>query len=256
MATPASKNQVKEWRKLLMGKYRKKNRLFLAEGLRCVEQILQNGKVDVTEILSDGSEAAADLAIPGGLPVFELNSDDFVSVSDTETPQGVIAVCRMPDDPLLDEITRNEGLIVALDAVQDPGNLGTIIRTAAWFGVSAILFGTGCVDPYHPKVVRSTAGATAAIPSQKGDLDDLLSRCESSGWHTFLLDGSEEAKNMRTIKPRKKTILVAGNEANGLHPKLFRSNRIPVGIEGKAGAVESLNVAVALGIGLFGLADL
>ncbi len=251
MPTPASNNQIKAWRKLQMGKFRKKERLFLAEGDRCVEQILKNRTVEVTELISDGSSAIEDLQIPKNLPVFGLSRDDFISISDTETPQGVIAVCRMPKETDIEQVVKNEGVILALDAVQDPGNLGTIIRTAAWLGADAIFFGTGCVDPFHPKVVRSTAGATGAIPFMKESLEELLSRCEASGWHTFLLDGSEEAKNIRTIKPRKKTILVAGNEANGIRLELFAPHRISVRIKGRPAAVESLNVAVALGIGLF-----
>jgi RNA methyltransferase, TrmH family len=253
MPIPASNNQIKAWKKLQMGKYRKKKQLFLAEGVRCVEQIINNKKVDIAEILCDGREAVREMEIPDHLQVYDLSSGDFADISDTETPQGVIAVCRIPDEIPQNSILESSGVIVALDAIQDPGNLGTIIRTASWFGVEAIIFGTGCADPYHPKVVRSTAGATGAIPFIKGDLEELLSRCESSGWHTFLLDGSEEAKNIRTIKPRKKTILVAGNEANGIRPELFSTNRTTVRIEGRTETVESLNVALALGIGLFGL---
>lgn len=253
MTKTASNNQVKEWRKLLMGKYRKKNRLFLAEGVRCVEQILQNKKVDVVELLCDGNEAIRELEIPDDLPVYELSSGDFSSVSDTETPQGVIAVCRVPDEVSVDEMSKTGGLIIALDAIQDPGNLGTIIRTAAWFGVKGIIFGTGCVDPFHPKVVRSTAGATGALFYLKGDLQDLFNHLEQHNWQVYLLDGSPQSVDIRTVKPGKKSILVAGNEAGGIHPELFGSNRIPVRIEGDPATVESLNVGVALGIGLFSL---
>ena len=249
MYNKASNNQIKDWRKLLMGKYRKKNKLFLAEGLRCVEQIIQNGLIDVTALLSDGSEAAEQLD-RGEIPVYELSNDDFASISDTETPQGVTAVCRMPAEASIDEIARGDGLIVALDAIQDPGNMGTIIRTAAWFGVTAILAGTGCVDPYHPKVVRSTAGATGAVPIIKGDLEDLFSRCESSGWQAYLLDGAEDAAEINKITPDKKSVLVIGNEANGISQNLFTENRIRVRISGKSRLVESLNASVAGGIAL------
>ena len=249
MTKPASNNQIKEWRKLLMGKYRNRNGLFLAEGLRCVEQINQNGLIDVTALLSDGSGAAEQLD-RGEIPVYELSNDDFASISDTETPQGVTAVCRMPAEASIDEIARGDGLIVALDAIQDPGNMGTIIRTAAWFGVTAILAGTGCVDPYHPKVVRSTAGATGAVPIIKGDLEDLFSRCESSGWRAYLLDGAEDAIELKLIIPNSKSILTIGNEANGISQNLFTENRIRVRISGKSRVVESLNASVAGGIAL------
>ena len=249
MYNKASNNQIKEWRKLLMGKYRKKNKLFLAEGLRCVEQILQNGLIDVTALLSDGSGTVNQLE-KGEIPVYELSSADFASISDTETPQGVTAVCCMPKDNPLNDILQNEGVIIALDAIQDPGNLGTIIRTAAWFGVTAILAGTGCVDPYHPKVVRSTAGATGAVPIIKGNLEDLFSRCESSGWQVYMLDGADDAIEMNKITPDKKSVLVIGNEANGISQNLFTENRIKVRISGKSRVVESLNASVAGGIAL------
>ncbi|MCC5908153.1 MAG: RNA methyltransferase [Balneolaceae bacterium] len=256
MPTSASNNQIKKWRKLLMGKYRKKEGLFLAEGLRCVEQILDNGFLDVVEILADNSGVIDELSLTNSLPVFQLSDSDFTDVSDTETPQGVIAVCRIPDEVPMDSVISTNGPIIALDAVQDPGNLGTIIRTAAWFGVTAILFGSGCVDPFHPKVVRSTAGATGAIPFLKGDLESLFSQFESPDWQIYLLDGSESAVEIESVSPPGKTILVAGNEANGISPKLFRSNRTPVRIKGHTDSVESLNVAVALGIGLYELTDL
>lgn len=137
------------------------------------------------------------------------------------------------------------------DAIQDPGNLGTIIRTAAWFGVSGIVFGEGCVDPFHPKVVRSTAGATGTVSFLKGNLEPLFRDLESSGWHVYLLDGSARAREIRTVRPGKKSILIAGNEANGIRPELFCSNRSPVRIGGDSATVESLNAAVALGISLF-----
>lgn len=239
-----------------MGKYRKKECLFLAEGLRCVEQILENGFLDVAEILVDESGVIEELSVTDGLPLFQLSDSDFADISDTKTPQGVIAVCRMPDEVPIGSVISTNGPIIALDAVQDPGNLGTIIRTAAWFGVTAILFGSGCVDPFHPKVVRSTAGATGAIPFLKGDLERMFNQLEAPGWHTYLLDGTESAADIRSVSPRQKTILVAGNEANGINPKLFRSNRTPIRIKGHIDSVESLNVAVALGIGLYELADL
>ncbi len=248
---PASQNQIKEWKKLLMGKYRKKNGLFLAEGVRCVEQIIENRFLTVRELLIDQSDTNHQNLQTYGLPVYELTNEQYVTVSDTETPQGVIAVCEIPDEAKLDELSKTEGVIVALDAIQDPGNLGTIIRTAAWFGVSGIIFGTGCADPFHPKVVRSTAGATGIVPFLKGNLETQFLDLESEGWHVFLLDGSTRARDIQKVKPGNKSILVAGNEANGINSKLFGLNRSSVRIGGDSTTVESLNAAVALGIGLF-----
>lgn len=234
-----------------MGKHRKKNGLFLAEGIRCVEQIIENKYVNVRELLIDQSDPGHQNLQTHDLPVYELTNEQFVTVSDTETPQGVIAVCEIPDEATIDKLSKTEGVIVALDAIQDPGNLGTIIRTAAWFGTSGIIFGEGCVDPFHPKVVRSTAGATGTVPFLKGNLDTVFLDLESSGWKIYLLDGSARAQDIQTVNPDKQSILVAGNEANGINPELFGSNRKPVRIGGDSTTVESLNAAVALGIGLF-----
>ena len=249
---PASKNHIKNRKKLLMGKYRKKEQLFLAEGNRCVEQILENGAVEVIELLVEDGFDAANLN-PPSLPVYSLSSDDFNSLSDTETPQGVIAVCRIPPEADLRYLAEQRGLLVAFDEIQDPGNLGTMIRTASWFESTGLLIGEGTVDMFHPKVVRSTAGATGTIPYLKGDLIELLVNLEESGYRVFLLDASDASVELRNVNPEKdkKTVLVVGNEASGVQSKLFGNKRTAVKIEGKSNRVESLNAAVALSIGLY-----
>ena len=250
MTKSASNNQVKEWRKLLMGKYRKKNGLFPAEGLRCVEQILKNSALSITEILTDGDFSLTGLSIPGSIPIFQLSSEDFSSISDTETSQGVIAVCKIPAESSIEEITKTEGLIIALDAIQDPGNLGTIIRTAAWFGVKGIIFGTGCVDPFHPKVVRSTAGATGAIPYLKGDLKNILNHLERETREIFLLDGSARSESLGAVSTSKNAVIVVGNEGSGIDSELIKPSRKLIRIDGHSDVVESLNAAIAMSIAL------
>jgi RNA methyltransferase, TrmH family len=248
---PASKNQIKSWKKLQLGKHRKKDGLFIAEGIRCVNQIIENRVVEIESILTvEGSNEIDELIIHKA-PIFSLTKSDFDSISDTETPQGITAVCRIPEETTINKISATSGLVVAFDAIQDPGNLGTMIRTASWFGVSGLLIGKGTVDPFHPKVVRSTAGATGTIPFVKGDLDKSFTILEKFGYLTFLLDGSDQSIELTTLKPPEKSILVVGNEANGLHPKLFINNRTPVKIGGNPDRVESLNAAVALSIGLY-----
>jgi RNA methyltransferase, TrmH family len=248
----ASKNQIKNRKKLLSGKYRKKEGLFLAEGLRCVEQIIENDVVEVIELLIEDGFDATNLN-PASLPVFSLNRDDFNSLSDTETPQGVIAVCKIPEETEVNKLANKAGLLVAFDEIQDPGNLGTMIRTASWFGVSGLLIGNGTVEMFHPKVVRSTAGATGTIPYIKGDLTDIMNLLENEGYHIFLMDGSDKSVDLRNIDSGKlqKIILTVGNEGNGIQPSLFNSSRTTVRIEGKSDRVESLNAAVALSIGLY-----
>ena len=254
MIQPASNNQIKEWRKLLQGKYRKKTGLFLAEGYRCVEQIIKNKKIEVSEILTDSTINPSKIK-PDNIPVFGLSKNDFATISDTENSQGIIAVCKIPHQTSIDNISISPGLIVALDALQDPGNLGTIIRTASWFGVGGMLIGKGTADPFQPKVVRSTAGATGAIPYLKGDLAAHLDLLEKENWNIYLLDGSADSVSIDTVSPTEKTVIVVGNEGNGVDSTLVKANRKLVRIDGKSEIVESLNAAVAASIALFKFSD-
>ncbi len=244
---------MKEWKKLLRGKYRKKDGLFLAEGIRCVEQIVENNYLEIRELIVDNQADLTPIRFPKEIPVYELTSDQFLTISDTETPQGVIAVCKIPDEAKIDELSRTAGIIVALDAIQDPGNLGTIIRTAAWFGTAGLIFGEGCVDPFHPKVVRSTAGATSSVPYLKGDLNLLLDEFVTQGWEIVLMDGSKSSVPLRDYISTGKTVLVIGNEANGIDSSLFKSGRRSLKITGPRSSVESLNAAIALSIALYSL---
>ena len=250
----ASKNHIKNRKKLLSGKYRKKEGLFLAEGYRCVKQLLENGVIEIIELLTDEKFEFRDI-VAHNRQIFTLNSEDFSTISDTQTPQGVIAVCKIPKETEVNKLATKSGLIVAFDEIQDPGNLGTMIRTASWFGVNGLLVGDGTVDMFHPKVIRSTSGATGTIPFLKGDLPDLLNRLENEGYQIFLLDGSEKSVDLRNINLdiSHKIILTVGNEGNGIQPNLFNSSRTAVRIEGKSDRVESLNAAVALSIGLYQL---
>lgn len=245
---PASNNQVKLWRKLQRTKYRKKEGLFIAEGERCVEQIVTNGFVDVEAVVvEDGYQPGFQV----GDSVFEVGPSDFETLSDTDSPQGVLAVCKIPEESTSDQMQTDSGVLVALDAVQDPGNVGTIIRTTAWFGAAGILFGDGTADPFHPKVVRSTAGATGSLPYLKGDLAKLLDQFEKTGWQSYLMDGGDVAVSIKTEKPANRSILVIGNEGNGISQKLFADHRKRVRIPGDDLSVESLNAAIALGIGIY-----
>ena len=245
---PASNSQLKLWRKLQQTKYRKKEGLFLAEGERCVDQIVENGFIEIGSIILEkgympGFEYEAN--------AYEVESSDFKSLSDTDSPQGILAVCKIPEETSLEQLKNGSGVILALDGVQDPGNVGTIVRTAAWFGAVGLLIGHGTADLYHPKVVRSTAGATGALDYMKGDLAELLGNFETNEWQVYLMDGGDDSINLQSIKPEEKSILVIGNEGNGISPGLFADHRTAVRISGDQTTVESLNAGIATGIGLY-----
>lgn len=250
----ASNNEIKLLRKLNRKKYREKEQRFIVEGERAVEQVVENDLIEV-ETVFIGERFEVQEARFKGLDVCILEDEVFTEVADTETPQGILAVCKMPEEIKLDKLSIESGIIVATDAIQDPGNMGTILRTAAWFGAKALIAGKGSVDVYHPKVVRSTAGATGSIPVLAGDLEEVFSELERSGWQVMLLDGGDSAESLQSVQPISKTILVVGNEGNGISEKLLNSGRKKVKIESAPGQekVESLNAAVAVSIALWKL---
>jgi TrmH family RNA methyltransferase len=238
-------------------KYREQNQLFLIEGARAVQQVLVNKAISVEKLFFDLQQQYWTQeewkSRTGEVESFTLSEELFAEVSDTDTPQGVLAMCRMPSEISISELATREGIIVAFDAVQDPGNLGTIIRTASWFGAEALLSGKGTVDLFHPKVVRGTAGATGGIPHINGSLVEMLPDFEASDWSVYFLDTGPEAVSISQMSPTAKAIIVVGNEAHGVNTKLMSEERKKVRIpspESKP-AVESLNAAIATSIALY-----
>src|SRR5699024_6161698 len=129
------------------------------------------------------------------------------------------------------------------------------IRTAAWFGISGLLAGKGSVDIFNPKVARSTAGATGAIPHHFAALPEVLPLFEQAGWNIVLLEAAEESINIKEAANIKKTIIIVGNEANGINPALRKPERKSFHIASKTDRkqIESLNAAVAASIALYEL---
>ncbi|WP_018128232.1 TrmH family RNA methyltransferase [Balneola vulgaris] len=249
----ASNNQIKLLRKLSQRKFREKEGLFLVEGLRAVEQILQNKYCKVQAVFW-GSKTSPE-AISVSIQEYELDQEIFDEVSDTESPQGVIAVAEIPEEKSIAHISAQANFLIATDRIQDPGNMGTIIRTAAWFGVDGILVGKGSVDIFNPKVVRSTVGATGALEYRSSNLEAELELLEKEGWTIYLLDGHPGALELSTIPIMAKTVVVVGNEANGISDalKTKERQRVMIPLKGDAATVESLNAAIALSIALYQL---
>lgn len=227
-------------------------RLFLLEGERAVKQALENETPLIHSIfVEEEVYSRFDFSFSD---IFEMEAKVFREIAGTENPQGVIAVCKMPELPAVEEIAALErGIIVALDRIQDPGNLGTIIRTAGWFGAKALLAEKGTADIFNPKAARSTAGTLGAFPVLYTDLKAALLFMEQSGWQVVLLDGNPGALPIQSLAKSPKMILVAGNEANGINPDLITENRqrIMIPHPGAETPAESLNAAIAAGIALY-----
>ncbi len=255
----ASNRQQTLLRKLNRKKYRYKERLFLLEGARAVQQVIANQEIRIRALFFDEDQQYWEQPdwekVADQLEVATLPQDLFMEVSDTDSPQGVLALCEMPSEATAEELAEKSGLIVALDGLQDPGNLGTIIRTAGWFGISGIISGKGTVDMFHPKVVRGTAGATGTIPFMNGELSGVFDTLEQHNWHIYLLDAGAESKALHEISSIKKGVIVVGNEGHGIGDELMMPNRSSVRIPSPVGQenVESLNAAIAASIALYDL---
>ena len=253
----ASNRQVTLLRKLNRKKYRQQEQLFLLEGARAVEQVLENQAVQVSALFFDEHQVYWQQnrwkQYSRKIDSYFLTTDLFAEVTDTDTPQGVLALCRMPEEATIGELAASEGLIVALDGVQDPGNLGTIIRTATWFGTEGILSGKGTVDLFHPKVVRGTAGSTGVLSHRNCNLSEKLPEFEDAGWPVYLLDAGTESQSLAEVGSLGKAVIVVGNEAHGIDSELYSNsrNKVRIAAPKERTGVESLNAAVSASIALY-----
>jgi RNA methyltransferase, TrmH family len=246
-----SKSHLTTYRKLAQKKYRDQYRLFIIEGLRAVEQVLAGGKVIIEAIIT--TENAEFDAGRRDINRYILTEEDFKSLSDTQNSQGILAICHMTDEADMDLMVTGNGVIVAMDRIQDPGNLGTIIRSATWFQCTGLLLGDGTVDYYNPKVVRSTAGAVGVVPLINASLSEALPIFQANGWEVVLLDTSDEAIPLNKLAKSDKILIVVGNEGAGISNELLKSGYTNVFISGDNNHVESLNASVASSIALFHL---
>jgi len=186
--------------------------------------------------------------------VHQITPREMDQISETVTAQGIVAVMQQ-EQWTLAEVLRKGGsrsVIVALDRIADPGNLGAIIRTCDWFGVDALLLGSGCVEPYNPKVVRSTVGSIFHLPILTDhELPLMLPQVKKSGY-TVYATAADGATYTDEIRYEEKIFLMLGNEARGISPGLMQTADARLAIR-RHGAAESLNVSVACGIVLAGI---
>ncbi len=246
-----SKAMLSRLAKFSRKKYRDSEGLFLAEGLRTVTELLQS--LPDPEMLHALVLDEAAVGQLGGLKRFAGKvwlggSDAFKRLAQTASPQGVCAAFRKPEPGEFQPAARS--FVVALDDVQDPGNVGTIIRTAAWFGAEAVICGPGTADPYNAKTVRSTAGSIFALRIvETGDLAESLQHLQAEDFTVAAaaLDG-RDYRDVPEWADRR--VLVIGNEANGISAEVLAlaDCRLLIAHAGSRPAVESLNASVSAGI--------
>ena len=241
-------------RKRIITLHRKKGRnehqRALVEGWRAVEAAIL-GKAPLVEVLvSDETFAKPDVAElleQAHLPVYRLPARDGKKLSSVEQNQGIIGIVEIESTPI-DKLLQADRLLL-LDGVQDPGNVGTMIRTAAWFGIDGIIAGPGTADLYNPKVVRASMGGLwDVLHARNDDPASLLQRCPVLGFSRYGAD--LEGTSLDEWVPESKGILVIGSEARGISPAVssLLDQRVVISGSGHAKATESLNAAVAAGI--------
>lgn len=243
-------------RDLRRRKARDKHELFVAEGVRAVEELLRSpltirGALVAPQLLDAPRGAALAAALNArGIEVQQVAANEFGSAAETDSPQGVIAIAEIPARSFGDLGDDWTGVVLVLDAVQDPGNVGTIIRTAAALGAVATIALPGTVDLWNAKVVRSGMGAHFRHPALSSTWSELDTFRASSGAKLFAADASGEPAS--AVSRPSRVALVVGNEGAGLssdaRARADRTIALPISPD-----VESLNVAVAAGILLYAL---
>lgn len=233
---------------------RDKNQRFLVEGIRSLEEAIKSDfiidfAVVSNKFLNQESRSSNLISHLNKLKLFKVSQDIFETISDTVTPQGVMAVIKKKFFELGDNIKENF-LVVALDKIKDPGNMGTMIRTADAGGADAIIMNKGCVDVYNPKVVRSTMGSIFHLPLiEAEDMIDVLRNLKERGGQ-IVTTHLKAKKYYYEVDFKKPTVFVMGKEDEGVSEEIVDMSddvvRIPM-----PGSAESLNVSVAEGIILF-----
>jgi len=234
-----TKNQIKFIKSLSLKKNRIKEKLFIAEGEKIVSELLRSD-FEIKNIYATKE--------------WKVNTDNITQISNAElqrisnlkSPNKVLAVVQFKNH----KIIKHDGITLVLDEINDPGNLGTIIRMCDWFGVKQIICSKNTVDIFNPKVVQSAMGSAFRVQVHYTDLENYLSDIKTPIYGAFM-----DGKNLKEVKLPKSAHLVMGNEANGISPEINKLITDKVSIKNIGKSAESLNVAVATSILLHEFCD-
>lgn len=251
--TSSDNHTYKQTKQLLVKKFRDEYKEFSIEGLRIIMDAIDNKKEIKRILFNDtlyktaGGEKLLKICQDKGYPIYKISDKMFRDISDTKNPQGILAVLSYEEYDISNIFNKDSAFLLLLDRIQDPGNLGTILRTADAAGIDGVLITKGSVDIYNPKTIRSTMGSIFHLPIIPSiSTDSLLPLLDMHGFdvisttldtNTYLYD----------ISFSKKTVIVIGNEANGICPDIINKSDILIKIP-MFGKAESLNAAVAASI--------
>lgn len=252
---PISQNQLKLLKRLNNRVHRKKENAFIIEGTRCIDEVLLHAPtliraIYITEAFQQSSDwTRISSHLSEQLPTALISEHDLNAICDTETPQGILALMTYPDN-LPEETPPQDPMILILDKIQDPGNMGTIIRTALAAGLHELWLTHGCADPYSPKVIRSAMGAQFILKLRKfNDIESAHHFLKQYDYSKLWLTGPAATLSIfdEAYQPEKSAVVI-GNEANGIDPNISVGQWVTIPMPGVA---ESLNAAQAATIVLF-----
>ncbi|MGN9164673.1 TrmH family RNA methyltransferase [Tissierellaceae bacterium HCP3S3_D8] len=242
---------IKEIKGLYKRKNRWKKRQFIIEGIKIIEEAISNDKklehiIYSEKLLSteEGQQFFEQIKDMGN--VIKISTNLFDEISDTDNPQGILAIAEFIERTFQDMVNRERPSLLFLDRIQDPGNMGTIIRTGDAFNIGGILLGEGCVDPYNPKVVRSTMGSIFRVPIYVCD-DTMNSLLKIRELGIRILATSLDGNFIYNERFEEAFVCVIGNESKGVDPEIMSmaDRKIKIPMPGRA---ESLNAGVAASI--------
>lgn len=242
------KKSWQHYRTLLRKRGRHQEKQFIVEGVRlCQEALRSDFGIEAAFVNKDFQQTPRWQEFEGILrrkqiPVTVLENANFKKLSDTEHPQGILLVVQQPEVAFAH--SRAADFVVLLEGIRDPGNLGSIIRSADWFGADAVVLSHDCVDPYNPKVLRSTMGSIFHVPIlQPDDLKEFIADLRKADV-LIVSTSPRAAKDLETCQISKPIALILGGETGGVSPASMKSAHLTVRIR-KFGKAESLNVAQA-----------
>lgn len=252
--TSKENKTLKLMRSLRKKKGRTESGLFFAEGARLVKEALQYCGDELKFVIVSDEFAARNKELVAGLDaegksVYNTTEGLFKDICTTETPQGIAAAIGIPKS--VPVIGKDEDFVLILDGVSEPGNMGTIIRTAEAAGVDAVILTKGCVDLYSPKVVRSTMGSVFRMKCIINAEADMISGLKEQGF-TIAATALRDSVEIDSVKIDGKRALIIGSEAFGVSDGLLKLSDIRIRIP-MLGKAESLNAAVAAGISMYSL---
>jgi len=233
-----SKSQISLLKSLQTKKERNFQRLFLVEGYKSVIEFI-NSPYETEAVYFTASFDSKMLNLSRKINLYEISIAEMEKISSLKTPQQIAALVKIPLMPALNNVLLKQKFSLVLDGIQDPGNMGTIIRIADWFGINSIICSEDTVDAYNPKVVQASMGSLSRINIFYSDISQTLTRTDLPVFGALL-----NGENIYTTDFGVEGLIVMGNEGNGMRPEVEALINKAVTIP-RIGKAESLNVAIA-----------